>query len=234
MLLRRGPISRCAMQDVPISIRLHLRRVGITLVMVGVMDIAYMIYCIAHHLNYASSLNIFAVIAGIYLLRSNLRVANIIAWFAAFMVVGAIGGILFILPFCLPLGLLLTSIRENPIQDVLSIVIGTFLIAYLIWVYLQLRTSQILQAQVAAGVKERKPWTAALTATVLVVLMTVLMHGFLHGDAANRAIERAAQIDGQNFKYVVTSINISNGHVVAIVTAYNNSEIKTERVEFQE
>lgn len=222
------------MQIDPMSVRVHLKRIGTTLVLIGALDIAYMVYCITQHWNYSSSLNIFAVIAGVYLLRGNLRAANIIAWFAAFEAAGAIAGIVILAPLYLPLGLLITSIKINPMQGILRVVIGILLIAYLIWIHLQLRVPSVLQAQDAVGIKNRKPWTAVLAAVTLVVVIAVLMQGFLHGDMANRAIEHASRIDGPSFKYVVTSISVSNGHVLATVTAYNNVEIKTERVEFQE
>jgi hypothetical protein len=58
-----------------------LRRVGGVLVAVGLVDIAWMIYCIVHGISYRSSLNLFAVIAGVLLLRGSLRTAANVRWF---------------------------------------------------------------------------------------------------------------------------------------------------------
>jgi hypothetical protein len=58
-----------------------LRRVGGVLVAIGLVDIAWMIYCIVHGISYRSSLNLFAVIAGVLLLRGSLRTAANVRWF---------------------------------------------------------------------------------------------------------------------------------------------------------
>lgn len=52
--------------------RAHLRvlkRVGIVLVVVGLLYIGLMVYSIAKGVAYSSSLNVFALIAGIFLIR---------------------------------------------------------------------------------------------------------------------------------------------------------------------
>jgi hypothetical protein len=43
-----------------------LRRVGIPLIAFGLFDIGVMIYGLINHINYSSSFNIFAVLAGIF------------------------------------------------------------------------------------------------------------------------------------------------------------------------
>ena len=65
-----------------------LKRVGAVLLAVGLIDIAVMIYCIANRISYASSFSIFAVVAGIFLLRGSLRAASIVRRFAVFMLSG--------------------------------------------------------------------------------------------------------------------------------------------------
>jgi hypothetical protein len=53
-----------------------LRKTGGVLLAVGLIDIAVMIYCIANQISYSSSFNIFAVVAGVFLLLGNLRAAG--------------------------------------------------------------------------------------------------------------------------------------------------------------
>ncbi len=75
--------------------RSSLRVVGVTLIVVGILDIGWMIWCVAHRQSYSSRFNIFAVIAGILLIRGGLRTANVVAFFSAFMLsslVGVLGG----------------------------------------------------------------------------------------------------------------------------------------------
>jgi hypothetical protein len=65
-----------------------LRRVGWTLIAAGIIDITVMIYCIVRREAYASSLNIFALIAGIFLIRGSLSMARRVRFFSIFFVAG--------------------------------------------------------------------------------------------------------------------------------------------------
>lgn len=62
-----------------------LKRAGVVLLVVGLLDIGVMIYCIANSISYSSSFNIFAVIAGIFLLRGSLRAALVVRWLSMLM-----------------------------------------------------------------------------------------------------------------------------------------------------
>ena len=55
-----------------------LRRVGKVLIAVGIFDILYMVYCIVNGYSYRGSFNIFAVIAGLFLLKGSLKAARIV------------------------------------------------------------------------------------------------------------------------------------------------------------
>jgi hypothetical protein len=52
-----------------------LKCVGGVLIVIGLIDIAVMIYCIVNRISYSSSFNIFAVIAGILSMRGGLKAA---------------------------------------------------------------------------------------------------------------------------------------------------------------
>jgi hypothetical protein len=51
--------------------RTILRRVGISLIAFGLFDIGVMVYCIINRINYFSSFNIFAVLAGMFVWRDH-------------------------------------------------------------------------------------------------------------------------------------------------------------------
>jgi hypothetical protein len=53
-----------------------LRKTGWVLVAVGLIDIAMMIYTISLGMSYSSSLNIFAVVAGLFLIGGKIGVKN--------------------------------------------------------------------------------------------------------------------------------------------------------------
>jgi hypothetical protein len=48
-----------------------LHRVGFALIVFGLLDIGVMIYCIVNSVNYSSSFNVFAVLAGVYVRRGH-------------------------------------------------------------------------------------------------------------------------------------------------------------------
>ena len=90
-----------------------LRRTGLVLVIVGVLDIGLMIYAILSRTAYTSSLNIFAVIAGVFLLRGNMRAVRVVRFFALFFA-AALVAVLTVSSLVQPVDLTLTQFRLNP------------------------------------------------------------------------------------------------------------------------
>lgn len=88
--------------------RAVLKRVGLVLVAVGLADVAVMIYCIATRQSYSSSINVFAVAAGVFLIRGSLAAAHWVACFSAFLLAVLIGRIFILFPFLQPFDLLAT------------------------------------------------------------------------------------------------------------------------------
>lgn len=214
------------------SYRDILKRIGIVLIVIGALDIGLMIYCITHQMSYSSSVNIFAVIAGIYLLKGNLGAAKAVRFFVMFLFTGAVGSILMVLPLIQPPDLVAVEIRLLRWEVMLPLLILAVIIVAGTWTILEFRKPQVAKAMEEAGGRAWKPRNAVFGGAALVVVLGVLMHFLLRGDAANEAIARAAKMDGPGFKYVVTSMNISNSHVRATVTAYDDNEIRSENVEF--
>ena len=60
------------------------RKVGIALLVIGILDIGYLIYSIINGFSYTSSFNIFAVVASIFLIRGNVIAALITRFFVTF------------------------------------------------------------------------------------------------------------------------------------------------------
>ena len=84
-----------------------LRRAGKVLLVVGLLDIGVMIYCIVNDVSYASSFNIFAVIAGLLLIQGSLKAASVVRWFSLFMA-SALVSVAVVSPALQPLGLTYT------------------------------------------------------------------------------------------------------------------------------
>lgn len=215
----------------------HLKRAGLVLVVIGAIDIAVMIYCIASGINYSSSFNIFAVVAGVFLLRSSLRAASAVRWLAVFML-AALAATILAWPFMQPFDLTLTHVRLAPGQAVRAFAFFAFAIGLLGWLNRQLGTQEILAARAAAGRKVRDLRVPAALGFGLVLLMTAIVPLFLEGDTGVKAKGIAEQQLGGDYKYHVSSLRVaktSQGTFVAgTVTAWNDREIRTVPVKWQE
>jgi hypothetical protein len=109
-----------------------LRRVGFVLIIVGLIDIALMIYCIATGRAYASSLNLFAVIAGFFLLRGGLRAAQLVAHFASFLFAATVSFVL-AAPVLVPFSFLVTLVRVHPLAAAAYLTFVALALFFLRW-----------------------------------------------------------------------------------------------------
>lgn len=211
-----------------------LRRVGWTLLVVGVLDVAYMAYCIANSLAYSSSLNIFAVIAGVYLMRGHLGAVRVVTWFSAFYLSGFLLALVVLFPWLQPLDYWRIAFLRSPSEFLLSALAVVVLLGVIAWVYSQLRSPVVIQARETAGQSGRAPTLAFLAGGFLVLVLAVVSYVMLHGDAAERAVGLAAAQHGSQYRYFVSGMNWSGGRVRASLVAYNEQETKDIEVEWDE
>ncbi len=213
-----------------------LKRVGSALVAVGIIDIGIMIYCIANGISYTSSFNIFAVIAGIFLLRGSLRAASIVRWFATFML--ACLALVAALPFMQPIDLTLTQLRLNPGASFATVLFIAVVVVLLSWLVRALGAESIQTARAAAGRKRRDMRIPVALGVGLAAVGGVFMVLLLGGESADRAKSIAEQQVGPGYRFHVSSLNItktSQGTFVSgVVTAWNDEEIKNVPVQWEE
>ena len=208
-----------------------LRRVGLALIVVGLLDIGFMAYCIMNDLNYSSSLNIFAVIAGFFLLRQSMQTARIVSFFAAFMLAGfSLAAILF--PLLMPFDLLVTQVRLNPLATIGAFIFAAAFLVFAFWVYRSLTSPSVMEARRVAGVSAKKPFVGFLAGIALAVGLSIVLALVNNGPAAEKAIAKAREQAGPDYSYYVTSMQWAGDSGSAIVTAYNTTEIKEVRVEW--
>lgn len=213
--------------------RSTLQRVGLVLVVVGILDIAYMGYCIAQHQGYSSSLNIFAVIAGIFLWRGNLGAVRLVTFFSAFMFSGFLTAML-VFPFLKPIALWATEFRLNSIGFSLSLIVGVAAVALLYWVYKELRKESVVQARMEAGQTASPPRLAFASGVTLAAFLAGVMLFMADSTSGKKAVELARTEYGQQYSYHVNAMQWSNGHVSATLTAYNDHELKEVNVEWNQ
>lgn len=214
-----------------------LKRVGGVLLVVGLIDIAAMIYCIANRMSYSSSFNIFAVVAGILLIRGSLRTASIVRWFALFML-SAFVALLVVLPFMQPASLMLTQLRLSPGTSFAIAAVMVFVLSLLFWVEKELGHQPVQAACASAGLKQRDMRIPVAVGVGLVVVMGVFIVFLLEGESAGRAKSLAAQKVGPGYHLHVSSLSIAMNDrgtsFSGVVTAWNDNEIRNIPVHWEE
>jgi hypothetical protein len=214
-----------------------LKRVGLVLVIVGLLDIGQMIYCIVHGINYSSSLNIFAVIAGIFLIRGSLRTAGHVLWYATFGLT-AFCILLAVWPLFLSPRLVGTAVRLYPLWSLISLVFVTAVLGLFYWVVSQLGSESVLAARVRSGRRIRSLRSAVIAGVGLVAILGLAAILTLNGERAGRAKAAAALQIGPGYEYQVTSMRVLSGSdgtdISAVVTAWNNREIRRVPVHWTE
>jgi hypothetical protein len=205
-----------------------LKRTGITLAVVGIIDIAVMLYCIFNQISYSSSLNIFAVIAGLFLIRGNLRAASIVRWFAIFLL-GSFLSFILVWPFIYSADLMLTQVRLNPLTSVISVAFIAGVLLLLLWLQRQLGLAPVLAARALVGRKVRDMRIPATIGVCLAAFLAVFLSFLMNGESATKAKSIAKDQLGPAYQYHVSSLNIRrNNHgtfVAGVVTAWNDQQV---------
>ncbi len=218
-----------------------LKTVGVSLIVIGILDIGVMIYSITHGIGYFSSFNIFAVVAGILLYRGSLKTARVVAWFSAFMLASSIGILLFA-PFMVPHDLILAYLNLYPLSFWGRIILGICFLIFLRWIYRSLTNPTTLGAMEDAKIDHlsfwRKPSTGFIVGGLLSIIMVVSLSLLLRGEMVDQAKARAQFKTGAGYKFVVTSLRASSSggktRVRSRLIAYNSNEIKQVEVDWEE
>lgn len=206
-----------------------LKRTGKVLLIVGLIDITVMIYCIVNQIPYSSSFNVFAVIAGIFMMRGSFKAATIVRWFSLFAVTGLMAVIL-AWPLLQPFDLTITQIRLSPKAAVGTIALMVFFMGLLFWLVKELGSEPIQAARANANLKPQATRLPIAIALASVLIMGVVVTRMQSGDTAVHAKSLAEQQIGPGYRLFVSSINIAhtnNGTFASgNVTAWNEREIK--------
>jgi hypothetical protein len=102
------------------EVRQILHRVGLALIIFGLLDIGLMIYCIVNGVSYSSSFNIFAAISGIYLWRGHPWYVKWVTRAAGFYA-AAFCAMIPMAPFLFPVDLGVLELRLHPA----GVIVGT-------------------------------------------------------------------------------------------------------------
>lgn len=213
------------------EIKNPFRKAGIVLLVIGILDIGAMIYCIANNISYSSSFNIFAVIAGILLMKGSVKTARVVRWLSAFFVIAFIFMVV-LFPATMPIQLLVTQVKLNPVGVIGLYAFSFIFIGVLAWVYKQLSSASALAALDEAGYNTGRPKSALYAALGMLILGGTMVGLMFNSESAEKARNLAKEQYGENYKYHITSLNMSRDHGSAVLTAYNSEEIKNVQVKW--
>lgn len=205
--------------------RVIVRRVGVVLIIVGLLDILSMFVAISRHQSYSSDVNIFAVIAGVLLIRGSLKPLRGIRWLAGFIAGGALWALIY-LTVTTPASLVFTEIRLHDLREVVNVIMGGVVAALALWVYTSLNDPVVRAALFAEFGVPRwrdRPWTS-----FSVGLATgVVFLGLIAFDRPNidAALAAAKHRFGGSYEYAMTSYSRVNDYSAIGVAAYNPSVI---------
>jgi hypothetical protein len=218
-----------------------LRRIGTVLIAAGLLDLACLIWAFSRGLTYVSTLNVFAIVAGVRLWRGSLRTARMLRWLAAFSI-AAYAACLFAVPAFLPFELIRAYVRTtSPLVLVAGNVVFVASLALFFWMQRMLDHPSLLLA-LSASDSARGGWLKrAEVGACLGAGLTILLVGALpllnQSAPAKEAILRARHERGPSYDYFVTSISVhsdsSGAEIQATVLAYTDSAIERVRVTWQ-
>ena len=209
-----------------------LRRVGAVLMAVGAIDIAYMIYCIMNSVNYSSSLNVFAVVGGLFLWFGHLGAVRLITAAAAFFFSGVVVAMAIFVPFGEPLALRALTFRQHPVEILLSWLLTAAVVALMYWIYAQLRSPSVLEARQVAGQSVQPPRWAFVVGPLIPILLFGIMTTVEHGEIGRKAVGLAKLQVGEGYDFHLQSWSASGGRGRATVIAFNSVESKAVDVEW--
>ena len=212
--------------------RTILKRAGWSLILFGLLDILMMIYRGENGVNLRDALGIVGIIAGVFLLRGNVKVTIWVTRFAAFYwMYRAFSTVIGIVVFQ-DQDLWMTQFRLSPILTSISWIFTGALATYLPWLYCQLRHPQILAALRTSGMEATPPMNAWVGGAGVAVILSILIYLVFGSTDGAEALQRAKQQLGPDYNYRLTSIIWSGSQVEATVTAYSRTTIKSIDVEW--
>src|SRR5262245_7296349 len=186
--------------------RAVVRRVGVVLMVVGLADVAFMVYCVANGISYSSSLNLFALIAGVFLYRGSLTAARVSAHAAALLAGGTLVGLL-VAPFLVPVRLVLVGFKTAPASSALGWILALVVPMLSLWVVRQLTSDAVTDAM---DTPLRASYSL-LAGALLMLVLTFVVSRFLRGGPSEQVLAEARQQLGPEYEYFISQMTTTAG-----------------------
>jgi len=204
------------------------RRVGWALVALGVADIAVFVWSLQRDVFYPSSFNVFAVAAGLLMIRGSLTAAALVRWTVAFTL-ACLAALVPIAPALVAPDFMRAVGRAYPVGTALGLAGLAVCVLLFAWMQFELERAAVTDALAAAG----KRWRLR-GAVVAGVTMTLVLGGLiavlLRGEFAVQAADRAATQLGAGYRYQVLTLGVfferRGPYVTASVAGWNEREVR--------
>jgi hypothetical protein len=214
-----------------------LKKLGQVLLVVGILDIGLMFWTISKGGSYSSSLNIFAVIAGFFLIRGNIRTAVLVRFFSAFFL-ATFAGLMIFWPLIQPLGLTIEQFRGNLSSAMGSLVFSICVLGLFAWLLKNTNTPELRDAQIALGRKWTSIKVPIALGFALVLILFVVTFQTQRSVSGQKAIEMARIKHGSEYEYYVSALGFSSSSGVTTykgeVTAWKRGSIRLVPFEWAE
>lgn len=213
-----------------------LRRAGVVMLVVGALDIAYLVWRLSTGASYSYSMTIPAMIAGVLLMRGSLRTASALVWIAGILLPMAIAsGAMSLMQ---PIDLTLTQLRLAPSAH-FSAALPLVLFCGLLYWLLQQLVRQPVQAAIQTTGRKRPAINVALMIGVGLSLLALTGKQLgQNGDLKRKAEQLAQEKHGAQFRYHAASItprdDMEGTFVEAKVVAWNSDSVDTVDVFWKE
>ena len=214
-----------------------LKRVGIVLIIVGCVDIALMIYCIATETSYGSSLNVFAIVAGIFLIRGSLRAAKIVSDFSAFLA-ATCTALIVALPIFVPINFIVTLFRIEPTKTVAYAALMFLIIALLWWVHAKVSSVPVVAALKEADLRLYRRIWSILAGVALVTFLVVFIAAAQRSESAKAQLTKIEREHGSHQRYFFSEYRAKGGGGKSVINAtivgYTSDSIRAYEVSWEE
>src|SRR5262245_52131184 len=204
-----------------------MRQAGAILAAIGLLDIASCIVTVSKGGSYSSSLNIFALVAGVLVYRGSARAARFVVSGLSFL----LGGLLLLPALGLaitPWRLILLELKLSPWSFLVNAVVFTALLGVLFWVRQLLANLAIHKRGERARPLHRSP--AACIGACIPIALAAVLPLFLRGPSAQRAVAEAQRQVGSGYAFHVEQLTTAGASGRAVVVAYSDSEVRRVEV----
>jgi hypothetical protein len=212
--------------------RAVMRRAGLALAAIGLIDVGWCALCVAQGQSYSSSFNIFALGAGVLVYRGSTGAARFVVKGLSFFL-GAFLLLPLVMPVLMPPRLLWLQLQRASAGSVLEgvgLYVGALGLLY--WIRGMLARVSVHGTGGSAPPLHRS--LAAAAGAAIPLFLAVILPLYQHGAAGQRAVIEAEGQAGPGYSFYVQQLSGSRSRGSARVVAYSDTELREVEVKWHD